>query len=57
MPGYNEMEPLEGKGKEDGGEERSLSSLKSFLWHGGSVYDAWFTCASGQVGLDKEPNR
>ena len=31
MPGYNEMEPLEGKGKEDEGEERSLSNLKSIL--------------------------
>ena len=50
MPGYNEMELLEGKGKEDGGEESSLSSLKSILWHGGSVYDAWFTYASGHIG-------
>lgn len=24
-------------------------SMKSFLWHGGSVYDAWFSCASNQV--------
>lgn len=24
-------------------------SFKSFLWHGGSVYDAWFSCASNQV--------
>ena len=24
-------------------------SIKSFLWHGGSVYDAWFSCASNQV--------
>jgi auxin influx carrier (AUX1 LAX family) len=23
--------------------------LKSILWHGGSVYDAWFSCASNQV--------
>ena len=23
--------------------------LKSLLWHGGSVYDAWFSCASNQV--------
>lgn len=26
------------------------SRLSSFLWHGGSVYDAWFSCASNQVG-------
>ena len=24
-------------------------SMKSFLWHGGSVWDAWFSCASNQV--------
>ena len=24
-------------------------SFKSLLWHGGSVYDAWFSCASNQV--------
>ncbi|KAJ6809004.1 auxin transporter-like protein 4 [Iris pallida] len=23
--------------------------VKRFLWHGGSVYDAWFSCASNQV--------
>ncbi|TXG50153.1 hypothetical protein EZV62_026028 [Acer yangbiense] len=27
----------------------STFGLKSFLWHGGSVYDAWFSCASNQV--------
>lgn len=26
-------------------------SMKSLLWHGGSVWDAWFSCASNQVGL------
>nr|CAB3478889.1 unnamed protein product [Digitaria exilis] len=24
-------------------------SMKSFLWHGGSVWDAWFSCASNQA--------
>lgn len=24
-------------------------SLKRILWHGGSVWDAWFSCASNQV--------
>ncbi|KAF8719609.1 hypothetical protein HU200_024350 [Digitaria exilis] len=24
-------------------------SMKSLLWHGGSVWDAWFSCASNQV--------
>ncbi|KAH0457335.1 hypothetical protein IEQ34_012650 [Dendrobium chrysotoxum] len=38
-----------------GDEENSLTvspaqfNMKSFLWHGGSVYDAWFSCASNQV--------
>ena len=27
------------------------SRLLSLLWHGGSVYDAWFNCASNQVGF------
>jgi len=27
----------------------SSFNVKSFLWHGGSVYDAWFSCASNQV--------
>ncbi|CAN1276462.1 Auxin transporter-like protein 5 [Linum perenne] len=25
------------------------SRVSNFLWHGGSVYDAWFSCASNQV--------
>lgn len=25
------------------------SKLSNFLWHGGSAYDAWFSCASNQV--------
>ncbi|KMZ56097.1 Auxin transporter-like protein 2 [Zostera marina] len=36
----------------DGGENADASdgfSMKSVLWHGGSVYDAWFSCASNQV--------
>ncbi|KHG08092.1 Auxin transporter-like protein 2 [Gossypium arboreum] len=28
---------------------RSVFSVKNLLWHGGSVYDAWFSCASNQV--------
>lgn len=30
-------------------EEHSMLSVKSFLWHGGSAWDAWFSCASNQV--------
>ncbi|KAL9313562.1 hypothetical protein ACSQ67_019014 [Phaseolus vulgaris] len=39
---YEEMES-EGKPRD------IKSKLLSFLWHGGSVYDAWFSCASNQV--------
>lgn len=38
--------------RDDGEDEKSDepgSGLKNFLWHGGSVYDAWFSCASNQV--------
>lgn len=27
------------------------SRLSGLLWHGGSAYDAWFSCASNQVNL------
>lgn len=40
---YVEMD-TEGKPKD------IKSKLSNFLWHGGSVYDAWFSCASNQVG-------
>eukprot|EP00252_Welwitschia_mirabilis_P015820 TRINITY_DN3516_c0_g1_i5.p1 TRINITY_DN3516_c0_g1~~TRINITY_DN3516_c0_g1_i5.p1 ORF type:complete len:348 (-),score=28.19 TRINITY_DN3516_c0_g1_i5:952-1995(-) len=33
----------------DGQEKTWRSTLKKMLWHGGSVYDAWFSCASNQV--------
>ena len=26
--------------------------MKRFLWHGGSVFDAWFSCASNQVSVE-----
>lgn len=35
--------------EEDNKGGSSSSSLKNFFWHGGSVYDAWFSCASNQV--------
>lgn len=42
-----------GGGKEedhrDQSEQHSVFSVKSFLWHGGSAWDAWFSCASNQV--------
>ncbi|CAL4932875.1 unnamed protein product [Urochloa decumbens] len=32
-----------------GGESSVKSKLSGLLWHGGSAYDAWFSCASNQV--------
>ncbi|XP_031489224.1 auxin transporter-like protein 2 [Nymphaea colorata] len=47
VPQCNETER---DGKEEGdAEENSGINVKSLLWHGGSVYDAWFSCASNQV--------
>ncbi|KAF1896576.1 hypothetical protein Lal_00034274 [Lupinus albus] len=40
---YVEVEAEEGKPKD------IKTRLSSFLWHGGSAYDAWFSCASNQV--------
>ncbi|KAM3410793.1 hypothetical protein ACQJBY_002797 [Aegilops geniculata] len=51
---------VHGGGKEgarvmDGGEESERGhgdggfTVKDMLWHGGSVWDAWFSCASNQV--------
>lgn len=32
------------------GKPRDIKSrVSKFFWHGGSVYDAWFSCASNQV--------
>ncbi|RRT78744.1 hypothetical protein B296_00017715 [Ensete ventricosum] len=40
---YVEME-REGEAKDS-----NSNKLSRYLWHGGSVYDAWFSCASNQV--------
>ncbi|KAL2541684.1 Auxin transporter protein 1 [Abeliophyllum distichum] len=48
----SEGEMVPQKQDEIRGEERvdsSLLSFKTLVWHGGSVYDAWFNCASNQV--------
>lgn len=31
--------------------------MKRLLWHGGSVYDAWFSAASNQVHIRPQPPR
>ncbi|KAI0519047.1 hypothetical protein KFK09_006487 [Dendrobium nobile] len=41
-----------GKGDDEEGsirDDQAVFNMKSILWHGGSVYDAWFSCASNQV--------
>lgn len=43
------MNETDAEGRREEGVDQSMLSLKSFLWHGGSVYDAWFSCASNQV--------
>ncbi|WVZ16665.1 hypothetical protein V8G54_009647 [Vigna mungo] len=46
----NETEHEVGSTREEEREQdHSMFSLKSILWHGGSVWDAWFSCASNQV--------
>lgn len=50
-------EKMEGNRTEES--SSSKFSVKSLLWHGGSVYDAWFSCASNQVkpGIPRNPDR
>ncbi|KAI3770630.1 hypothetical protein L6452_01770 [Arctium lappa] len=38
-----------GRGKEAESENRSVFNMTNLLWHGGSVWDAWFSCSSNQV--------
>lgn len=51
--GKEEEVGVMGVGAADGDEEQHGAggkfSVTSFLWHGGSVWDAWFSCASNQV--------
>ena len=44
---YLEME------NEEGDSKSAKSKLSELFWHGGSVYDAWFSCASNQVLFQK----
>lgn len=46
----NEME--QGGGGDGKGEDEEAAhglSMTTLLWHGGSAWDAWFSCASNQV--------
>ncbi|KAF2296751.1 hypothetical protein GH714_001643 [Hevea brasiliensis] len=42
---YKEME------REEGNSRSTRSKMSNLFWHGGSVYDAWFSCASNQAIL------
>ncbi|RVX22542.1 Auxin transporter-like protein 3 [Vitis vinifera] len=35
--------------REEGDSKSTKSRLSALFWHGGSVYDAWFSCASNQA--------
>lgn len=50
LRGFNgtEQEQRDGEGIDEK-QQPTPTGFKSFLWHGGSVYDAWFSCASNQV--------
>lgn len=40
---YVEME------RDEGDSSSAKSKFSKLFWHGGSVYDAWFSCASNQA--------
>ncbi|KAL6291072.1 hypothetical protein ACE6H2_008582 [Prunus campanulata] len=46
---FNQTDHHDDREEEEGPDHQSGFSLTNFLWHGGSVYDAWFSCASNQV--------
>ena len=46
---FNETDP-EGKEEQQPIEDdQSIFNVKNLLWHGGSAWDAWFSCSSNQV--------
>ena len=53
---FSEAENEGGGREEEKEQDHSMFSVKSFLWHGGSVWDAWFSCASNQV-INKKRKR
>lgn len=50
----NENDHHDDQREEEPEDIHSRLSFKRLLWHGGSVYDAWFSCASNQVILSKK---
>jgi hypothetical protein len=54
LSGGHAHQQLDGEQEDDhhGGRESGIKSkLSGLLWHGGSTYDAWFSCASNQVSV------
>lgn len=47
---YTEME-LDRKEQDGLNDDSFKGQVKKLFWHGGSAYDAWFSCASNQVFL------
>lgn len=49
---FTESDGHEGSKVEEKFEDQtSMLNVRSFLWHGGSAWDAWFSCASNQVNI------
>lgn len=48
---------MEREGEEDNSNCNNSvrNKLSNFFWHGGSVYDAWFSCSSNQVTIISFP--
>lgn len=47
--GITTFDTESGGAEEEDADPSAGFSLKSLLWHGGSAWDAWFSCASNQV--------
>ena len=45
---FNDAEN-DGKDAAEQAEDQPVFSVKNALWHGGSAWDAWFSCSSNQV--------
>ena len=43
------LNETEHEGKEESNDSQAMFGVKNLLWHGGSSWDAWFSCASNQV--------
>lgn len=58
IPNYNgsEQHHVENRDGEEEEENQSSFNVKNLLWHGGSAWDAWFSCASNQVQPPFSPN-